>query len=286
MAPMTTARPNPSATDQRDIRLIAVDVDGTLLRSDKQLTTRTAGAIRAAADAGVKVVLASARPPRSLRTIHQVLGLDTLQINYNGALIYEAARSRAVFHQPLALAHARRVIGVARRVDRRCMVSIEILDRWYTDHFDEALPTETSLQFKPDFIGPLKAFLTVPVTKLMLLAPPDRMIRIRAAVERRFTDTVGMAISDAHLLQVCHREANKATALARVAASYGVRQDQVMAIGDAPNDVTMLRWAGLGVAVGNAWPAARAAADAIVPENDADGVAHAVEQYVLHTRDG
>jgi len=265
--------------------LLAVDIDGTLLRSDKQLTRRTGEAIRAAVASGVRVVLASARPPRSVRAIHNVLGLDTVQINYNGALIHDPVRSQNLFHQPLDTALARRVINAARRVDRQCMVSIEILDRWYTDHFDESLPTETSLEFKPDFIGPLNAFLTVPVTKLMLLAPAERMVRIRTAVERRFVSTVGLAISDAHLLQVCHREANKAAALAQVAQYYGVERDRVLAIGDAPNDVAMLRWAGLGVAVGNAWPAARAAADTVVRENDADGVAHAIEQYVLHTRD-
>ncbi len=276
---------SPQTTLPRDVRLVAVDVDGTLLRSDKQLTRRTADVIRQAAAAGVKVVLASARPPRSLAAIHEVLGLNTVQINYNGALIHDPARTRPMFHQPLDVTLARRVISAARRIDRQCLVSIEILDRWYTDHFDESLPTETSLQFKPDFIGPLKAFLTVPVTKLMLLAPPDRMVRIRQVVEKRFLKTVGLAISDAHLLQVCHHEANKAAALARVAEHYGVAQDQVMAIGDAPNDVSMLRWAGWGVAVDNAWPVARAAADAVVPENNADGVAHAIEQYVLHTRD-
>jgi Cof subfamily protein (haloacid dehalogenase superfamily) len=273
--------PHATVTATGEIRLVALDIDGTLLRTDKQLTRRTGQAIGAAAAAGVRVVLASARPPRSVRGIHEALGLDTVQINYNGALIHDPVNARHLFHQPLDAAVARRVIAAARRVDRRCMVSIEILDRWYTDHFDESLPTETSLQFKPDFIGPLSAFLTVPVTKLMLLAPPERMARIRTAVERRFIPAVGLAVSDAHLLQICHRDTSKADALAHVAEHYGVRRQQVLAIGDAPNDVAMLRWAGLGVAVENAWPAARAAADRIVPENDADGVAHAIEQYVL-----
>ena len=280
MNPPAQAAPRPP----RGIRLVAVDVDGTLLRSDKQMTRSVGEAIRAATAAGVRVVLASARPPRSLRTIYDALQLDTLQINYNGALIFDRSRNRPLRHVPLDVALARKVIAAGRRVDRRCCVSLEILDRWYTDHYDQTLPTETSISFRPDFVGPLNAFLTVPVTKLMLLAPPDRMERITAAIQRRFAGQVGMTVADRHLLQVMHHTVNKGEALAEIASRYGVDRSEVMAIGDAPNDVEMMRWAGLGVAVANAWDAALDAADAVVPSNDEDGVAHAIDRYILADR--
>jgi Cof subfamily protein (haloacid dehalogenase superfamily) len=276
-----SARERATARPAEAIRMVAVDVDGTLLRSDKQLTRRTAEAIRRACEAGVKVVLASARPPRSLRAIQEALRLDTPQVNYNGALVHDMVRRRHLSHRPLEVDLARRVIQAARRADRDCVVSIEILDRWYTDRLDETLPTETSKSFAPDFVGPLDAFLTVPVTKLMLLAPEARMGRIRAAVEKRFIGQVGLAVSDRYLLQVLHREATKAAALQGIADQFGIARDQVMAIGDAPNDVPMLRWAGFGVAVANAWSTALAAADAVVGSNDEDGVAQAIERYVL-----
>ena len=266
----------------KPVRLIALDVDGTLLRSDKNMTRAVGDAIRAAIARGVHVVLASARPPRSLREIYGALGLNTLQINYNGALIHDMTRGRHVRHQPMDVALARKVIAAARRIDRRCCVSLEILDKWYTDHFDNDLPTETSLHFKPDFVGPLNAFLTVPVTKLMVLAPRQRMGAISDAIARRFAGQIGMTVADQHLLQMMHHTVHKGEALAHVAAHYGIERDEVMAVGDAPNDVPMLRWAGFGVAVQNAWPDAIAAADAIVPTNDADGVAHAIQRYVLN----
>lgn len=264
-----------------DIRLIAIDIDGTMLRSDKQLTRATGRAVAAAMTQGVKIVLASARPPRSLRQIYEALELDSVTINYNGALIHDPRTNRNLFHQPLDVAEVRRVIATARKTDPACMVSLEILDKWYTDHFDEALPTETSLAFKPDFIGPLDAFLTVPITKLMLLAPPDRMAKITQAVKAKHSRRIGLAVSDKHLLQVMHPRAGKGAALQRVADDYHIDAANVMAIGDAPNDLSMIQWAGLSVAVGNAWPAIREAAKVTVPSNDADGVAHAIERFVL-----
>jgi hydroxymethylpyrimidine pyrophosphatase-like HAD family hydrolase len=90
-----------------------------------------------------------------------------------------------------------------------------------------------------------------------------------------------MAISDAHLLQFIHREADKSVALAQIAASYDIPAERVMAIGDAPNDVRMLHWAGLGVAMSNAWEQTRRVANAVVPSNDDDGVAYAINKYVL-----
>jgi len=278
--PDASTQPDPNLPLQ-PIRMVAIDVDGTLLRTDKRLSRRAVDVIRQASESGVRVVLASARPPRSLREIYDLLGLKTFQVNYNGALIYDRQRERAIYHKPLHQDLARQIIATARRADRKCVVSMEILDKWYTDHFDDTLPTETSRQFSPDFIGPLNAFLRVPVTKLMLLAPPRRLAKIRKSFEAQYTGLVSMAVSDEHLIQIAHRDVNKARALSRIAAHYRVPREAVMAIGDAPNDVQMLRWAGMGVAVDNAWPTARKAADVYVPSNDEDGVVHAFERYVL-----
>ena len=264
------------------IDLVALDVDGTLLRTDKRLSIRVVRAIHQVQQQGTRVVLASARPPRSMREIYEHLRLDTWQINYNGAVIHDPPTGRNVFHQPIAADLARRIVRTARKVDRKVVVSLEILDKWYTDHVDEDLPTETSRRFSPDFVGPLDSFLHVPVTKIMLLAPPDRLTRVRNAVDRKFGRQIALAVSDAHLLQVIHREVDKSRALATIAEHYNTPAERVMAIGDAPNDVGMLRWAGLGVAMQNAWEVALKAADVVVPSNDDDGVFVALERYVLN----
>jgi 5-amino-6-(5-phospho-D-ribitylamino)uracil phosphatase len=265
----------------RRIDLVAIDVDGTLLTDDKKLSRRAVHAVKLATKKGVRVVLASARPPRSLKQVAHHLGLETYQVSYNGALIHDPVRKRHVHHQPLASTIARKIIKLARSMDERIVVSVEILDKWYTDHVDETLPTETSKAFTPDFIGPLDAFLHVPVTKLMLLGQPAWLPPVRAAIERKFRGQIAIAISDTHLIQIVHPKVDKSFALEHVAERYKVARQHVMAIGDAPNDIGMLQWAGLGVAVGNAWESVRAAAKVVVPRNDEDGVAHAIRRYVL-----
>lgn len=275
----STALPRPMP--KRKIDMIAIDLDGTLLRTDKRLSLKVVNAIKKASAKGVKVIIATARPPRAVQEIAGILGLDTLQITYNGAMIFDPQRNRHIYHKPMEPDLTKKLIKLARKVDKQVVVSIEILDKWYTDHVDESLPTETSRRFEPDFIGPLEAFWHVPATKLLLLAPPVRIGKIIAAVEPKFGEKITMAISDAHLLQFIHREADKSVALAQIAASYDIPAERVMAIGDAPNDVRMLHWAGLGVAMSNAWEQTRRVANAVVPSNDDDGVAYAINKYVL-----
>ena len=270
-----------SSVDTPPIRLVAIDLDGTLLRTDKRLSKRAVRTVAEVTQQGVHVVLASARPPRTVREVYEYLGLETVQVNYNGALIHDLPRQRHLFHQPLTPRLAERIVKLARRVDPEVVISAEILDQWYTDYQDPTLQTETSKQQAPDYLGPVQSFLNVPVTKLMLLAPPPRLEKVKQAVQRKFGRKVGLLVSDNHLLQIVHNEVDKAAALARVAEQYRIPRAQVMAIGDAPNDVGMLRWAGLGVAVHNAWEPARAAADCIVPSNDEDGVVYALRHFIL-----
>jgi 5-amino-6-(5-phospho-D-ribitylamino)uracil phosphatase len=232
---------------------------------------------------GVKIVLATARPPRSVRAYYEALKLDTPTINYNGALIWDEPRRQAVEHVPLDVAVAKKVVAWGRKLCPELLVSVEILDKWYTDHYEE-IPeymTETAKQFTPDFIGPLEAFLRVPITKLMLLGAPARIAELEEKLAAKFASVVAHTRSDAHMLQLMSPETSKARALAKIAHLLDVRQEEVLAIGDAPNDVHMLEWAGVAAAPANAWDAAKRAADLIVPSNDEDGVAVALRKYVL-----
>jgi Cof subfamily protein (haloacid dehalogenase superfamily) len=292
--PPAKAPPPPAATfptiafEDRRIILVAVDLDGTLLRSDKGLTRNTVNTVRAASQLGVKVVLATARPPRSAKKVYDLLGLDTLQINYNGAMIYDPVKGKTIYHMPIPGSLAKRIIAVARKIDAKCVVSIEILDKWYTDQFDPNDDTvntaESGRTFAPDFVGPVDAFLQAPVTKLMLISPPFQINKVKKEIEEAFKGEIALPASDPHLIQIVHAKVDKAHALKSVCDSYGISSEKVMAIGDAPNDVGMLKWSGLGVAVGNAFDEARRAADVIVPANDEDGVAHALKRYVLENK--
>lgn len=226
------------------------------------------------------MVLATARPPRGVTAFQRELGLVGPSIHYNGALIHDTASGRHLHHRPLPAAVAARAVAVARGIDRELVVQVETLDRWLTDRVDRALFVATNVGSEPDFLGPIEACLVQDPTKVMLLAEPDRLRPVRAAVEAAMAGAVELHISDEHCLQLVAPGVDKGEALAWWCGRAGVAAAEVLAIGDAPNDAAMLRWAGLGVAVANAWPEARAAADASVASNDDDGVAEAIERWV------
>ncbi len=232
---------------------------------------------------GVKLVIASARPPRSVRQIYSLLKLDTPQINYNGALIWDEPGRRALFHCPLPGYLVAEMVDVVRDWFDDVIVSCENLDRWYTDRHDDAHTTETGRMFKPDVIAPLDEFIYNDTTKLMFLADPQVISRLETILYKAFGDQVLILQTDDNLLQIMSPDAGKSTALQWVADHYHIPMQQVMALGDAPNDVGMLQLAGVGVAMDNAKPMVKAVANWIAPTNNDHGVHAALVRYGLCT---
>jgi Cof subfamily protein (haloacid dehalogenase superfamily) len=271
-----------AATLHKPIRLVAVDLDGTLLNDSKQVTEQTAQALACLPDRGVKLIIASARPPRSVRAIYQSLGLDTLQINYNGAMVWDEPRQKAMYHRPIAGRVAKQIIEHARDLFEETIVSCEILDKWYTDRPDDGShTTETGKMFPPDVICPIDQLTRGGVTKLMLLGEPRIILRLEDDLSEAFSGQVTILKTDRDLLQIMHPQVSKATTLQKVAKYYGVPMEQVMAIGDAPNDVGMLQSAGVSIAMDNAHALVKDVADWVAPSNNDHGVHAALARYRL-----
>jgi len=264
----------------RTIQLLAIDLDGTLLNDSKEVSEQTAGALCCLPGRGVRVVIASARPPRSVRHIYRSLKLDTWQINYNGAMIWDEPAGRVVLHQPLEPETARRLIEQARKLFPDVLVSCEVQDRWLTDRFDQTHTTETGRLFRPDQIIGITEMCREPVTKLMLLGPPAMMQEL-APVVRESQPDVSVIHRDPDLLQIMDARVSKATALRHVAEHYGIPMKHVMAIGDAINDIPMLQAAGISVAMDNARPEVKSIADWLAPSNNDHGVYAALRRFGL-----
>ncbi len=266
----------------KKIGLVAIDLDGTLLNSAKEITDTTAAVLRAAREeAGVRIVLASARPPRSVLPFYRLLGLDTPMVNYNGALVMHPGDGRVLSHLPIPARAAREIIVLARQIFPEVVVSAEVMDRSYTDRVDPAYNTETGQLFGPDVVAPVHEWADQAMTKLLLLGEGERLGELALAVAERFAGQVAMVQTEDVLLQIMHAEVSKARALATVAADLNVPRGRVMAIGDNANDVGMLKWAAIGVAMANAAPDALAAADYITDHHDADGAAHAIRRLIF-----
>src|SRR3954452_11840013 len=201
------------STPPGSIKLVAIDLDGTLLDRSKKVSERAAVALKCLPSMGVKVIIASARPPRSVRAIYQELGLDTWQINYNGALIWDEPTQKPVFHRPMNGKLAQLMIDRARDMFEEVLVSVEILDRWYTDRDEHTYTTETGRLFKPDVICPIDQICAQPITKLMLLGDPRIISRLESLLLEEFGGKVTLLHTDNDLLQIMDNRVSKAVAL-------------------------------------------------------------------------
>lgn len=263
-----------------DIRLVAIDLDGTLLNDSKQVSIQTVDALCGLPTRGVRVVIASARPPRSVRHIYRSLKLDTWQINYNGALIWDEPARRVVFHQPMDGDVVRRIIDHARALFPEVLVSCEAEDRWLTDRLDPQHTTETGRLFQPDRIASVAELCAEPVTKLLLMGREDMISHLAPTLAETHPD-INLVRSDPDLIQVMDKTVNKAIALQRVAARYEVPMREVMAIGDAINDIPMLEAAAVAIAMDNAKPEVKRIAHWVAPSNNDHGVHAALQRYGL-----
>ncbi len=266
------------------IDLIALDLDGTLLDSNKRISSRTVKALRLLPKLGVRVVIASARPPRSCKAIYDGLGLDTWQINYNGALIWDPHANRPVKHWPMEGQLVWKMATLARHLVPNVQVAAEVVDRWYTDRHDPYRTTVTGKLFRPDVVAPMESWAKQSTTKLMFLAEPRKVARIREALRERFGNAAKVVHADPDLVQVMSNGAGKDAALRVVCEHHGIDMRRTLAIGDAVNDLDMLKAAGVAVAVANGCDECKTAARWVAPSNDDDGVFEAVCKYVPRLR--
>jgi Cof subfamily protein (haloacid dehalogenase superfamily) len=258
------------------LRLAAIDLDGTLLRSDGTISQRSRTAIRAVRDAGIVVVIVTARGPGSIVELAQDAGIDGSAICSNGGLIVDLASGAVVRERLLETEMAMRLVhglrerlpGIVFAVEHEAFAHEPDFSAWGWEP-----PAGTRVGDAVDLLGD-------PATKLILLHA-DHEVEVVAAVARELAGTDATVVqSGGEAVEVTAVGVNKAAGLAEVAAGHGIDAAEVIAFGDYPNDVPMLAWAGRGVAVANAHAEVLAIADEVTASNDDDGVAIVLEQLV------
>jgi Cof subfamily protein (haloacid dehalogenase superfamily) len=255
------------------IRLVATDLDGTLLRSDGGVSRRTRAALDAVRARGTDVVVVTGRPPRWLRGMADLLGHGGLAICANGALVVDLDTGDVAREFPMAAEAARRMAEALREVLPDVAFAVERRGGFARE------PAYRPRWPNPDeTIHQLDELLAEPVHKLLVrheeLGADELLAIAHGAAESIVTPTHS---SREGLLEVSAFGVTKAATLALLAAERGVDPAGVVAFGDMPNDLPMLEWAGRGVAVANAHPDVLAAADEVTASNDDDGVAAVLE---------
>ncbi|GEN78384.1 HAD family hydrolase [Actinotalea fermentans] len=264
--PSRTAPPRP--------RLVATDLDGTLLRDDGSVSVRTARVLEALAEAGVQLVLVTARPPRWVEHLTCVPAHGVV-ICVNGAVVYDVARRTVLEHLGMPDDLVRDVVRDLRRAFPDAEFAAERPGGFAVEHvFRSPHPVPADV-VRTDRI---ESSLDDATVKLLLrsAATPDE--ELVGAVDRVLAGRAVVLHSGADgLAEIHHPAVSKAAALARWAAARGIDAGEVWAFGDMPNDLPMLAWAGRGFAVANAHPAVLAAADEVCGANEDDGVAAVLE---------
>ncbi|GAB2575393.1 HAD family hydrolase [Streptomyces capparidis] len=263
-------------------RLIATDLDGTLLRSDKTVSPRTVAALAAAEDAGIEVFFVTGRPARWMGLVSRYTARHGIAICANGAAVHDLRRDRLVDVHPLAPGDA---LAVVRALHAEIPDAAFAVERTEGFGYEPGYPVQETWATPDSPVAPVEELLAIgsrgPVLKLLARHPsmdPDGFLAVarRAAGKHaEFTRSAPVA-----LLEISARGVSKATTLARCCAGLGIEPSQVVAFGDMPNDLEMLAWAGTSYAVANAHPEVLAATTHRTAANDDDGVARVIESLL------
>ena len=272
------------------MKIIALDLDGTLLTTDKRLSPENEAALRRAAEAGVEIVPATGRYYSAIPDSVRTLPFIRYAITINGAQVWDLREGRSLYRAEIPW---RRAVELLEELDKLPVIYDCYMDDrgWMSQsHQDRAAdfapnkPSLDQLQRLRTPVPELKAFLAQrgrDVQKVMMFFQ-DPALRLRSLEElaRRFPD-LAVTSSIPRNLELNSRDAQKGIALERLAEQLGVPREETMAFGDDLNDLSMLRAAGIGVAMGNAGEEIKAAADRVTASCDENGVAAALEELLF-----
>lgn len=263
------------------IRLFLADVDGTLVTQDKVLTDDAIAAVHHLHEAGILFAVTSGRPPKGMQMLIEPLDLTTPIAAFNGGLIVD--RNMRVIEQQVVPEEL--VVPVAELMESfKLAVWIYRGADWYVPdpngpHVDREAWT---VKFQPKVMKDGLAGITDNVCKIVGVSDDrDAMEKAVAAAHDKFGDHVTAALSQPYYLDVTHPNANKGFVAQYLAQHYELAPAQIATIGDQPNDILMFDHSGLSIAMGNADPEAKAAADKITTSNEDEGFAQAVDRFVL-----
>ena len=261
-------------------RLIAVDLDDTLLEPDLTLTEAVHEAVRAVESIGVRFTFATGRMFRSAKPFALSLGLDIPLITYQGALVKNALTGEEFLYRPLPLDLAREIVAHIHTLGYHQNAYLD--DHLYMEHdTPEGRRYSAIADVQPELVGDLLKVLDKPPTKLLTIADELLLNRLMEELQPKYAGRIHISKSKPYFLEFSHPEATKGHALQALAEYYGIRREEVIAIGDSYNDLEMLEYAGLGVMVANAREELKAAADYVTSAPNGAGVVEVIDRFVL-----
>lgn len=263
------------------IRLVASDLDGTLLTPEKILSERTIKAVDGIRKKGILFTFCTGRMYHSAQKYVRQLGLTTPVIAYNGAMILDPVSEQVLFHRPLENDVAVEILQMAQEQNLYSQIYIDdvLYCRKFTSEAEGyakntgTFATETNCEL-------WKCLGDKKTTKIIVMMPKERAAALLEPMRKRFAGRAEVTISEPEYMEFLHPEVNKGAALECLANQLSIAREEILAFGDSYNDLPLLHYAGTGVAVENACLALRTEADEICPSNEQDGEAQYLERLL------
>ena len=267
-------------------KMIVLDLDGTLTNRDKVITPRTKQSLMEAQKRGIKVVLASGRPTYGVVPLAQELEQENYGgyiLSINGGKITDCCTRKVIFKQELPVEANRRIVELAKKeqVDILTYQDTQILTNNPENRYAKLESRINHLKLNQ--VDNLEEYLDFPVPKFLMLDDGDYLALVEARVKAALGKNFSVYRSDPFFLEILPRNIDKAQSLAQLLKLLGMEREEMIACGDGYNDLSMIEFAGLGVAMENAVRPVRSAADYVTFSNNDDGVAHVVEKFLLYT---
>lgn len=266
------------------IKLLALDLDGTLTNSKKEVSEKNKDYIRKAQDKGIRIILASGRPVIGIKGIADTLDLwrqGGYILAYNGGQIIDCRTGKDMVKQTIPLKYVHEICDVINKYDVFPLTYDEtaVICENDTDKYVQKEAYNNGIKVRK--VKSLEHEVSEPVVKFMVVGEPEELKKAYGYLENIFGGILNVFFSEPYFLEITPMGIEKASALEKLTRLLYMDKNNLMACGDGLNDIPMLQFAGLSVAMGNAYDETKKYADFISKSNEEDGVAFAIEKYIL-----
>ncbi|MFB3169059.1 Cof-type HAD-IIB family hydrolase [Neobacillus sp. 179-C4.2 HS] len=254
--------------------LIALDLDGTLLKDDKTISEKTKKVLSKAREEGHVVMIATGRPYRSSEPYYHELGLDTPIVNFNGAFMHHPLdASWGHFHAPLDVKVAKDIVEACRSFHFYNIIA-EVIDDVYFHYHDEKLLDIFSMGNPNVTTGDLRNYLNDSPTSLLIHTEEEELKNIRKHLSDVHAEVIDHRSWAApwHVIEIIKTGISKAVGLKKASEYFNIPAERIIAFGDEDNDLEMLEYAGRGIAMGNAIDKVKTIANEVTLTNEEDGI--------------
>lgn len=263
-------------------KALVLDIDGTLTNSKKEITPATKQAIQDLLKRGGKVILASGRPTPGMRRYEEELELEKYGgylLSFNGARIVECRTGEIVYQRILPLTLLPGLYGFAKKNGCGLITYLgsEVISAFSIDKYVEIEARINGLPVRE--VSDFLSFVDFDINKCLMTAEPEKAEAFEKELQEKYGHIASIYRSEPFFIEIMPQKVDKAASLDKMLPAIGVERGNTVCCGDGFNDISMIKYAGVGVAMGNAQQAVKEAADYITATNDEDGLVQVIEKF-------